>query len=109
MKLQNNFKKDELKRWFMDNWECWWCKQNHIDCFHHIVGRGFKGSKCESSILNACPINNFDCHLSQHGKLRTDKYVKILLQKTMRYLLKQGYKLKEIDIEFYKRYEKYYN
>ena len=106
--MRNPFKKDGLSRWFIDNYECWHCGMNHWNCFHHAVGRGNGDSKCESSILNAVPLNNFDCHLRIHGQLRKDENVEKMLQKTMRYLLKNGYDFNEIDKEFIAKYKKYY-
>lgn len=106
--MRNPFNKDELTRWFIDNYECWYCGQNHWNCFHHAVGRGSGDSDCERSILNAIPLNNFDCHLRIHGKLRKDENIKIMLQKTIRYLLSKGYKFNEIDNEFIIKYKKYY-
>ena len=107
--LSNGFNKEELNRWFGDNYECWVCGMNHWNCFHHAVGRGAGGSKCERSILNAVPLNNFNCHLNIHGKLRKDEHVIIFLQKTMRYLLSKGYVFNEIDKQFIEKYEKYYS
>ena len=54
------------------------------------------------------PMNNFECHLQIHGKLRTEKNQKILLQKTMKYLLKQKYVFNEIDKLFIEKYKDYY-
>lgn len=108
MKLRNNFDYDLLKQIFLYNFTCWFCSRNHADCFHHIMGRGEGDSKCESSILNAAPMNNHDCHLRNHGRLRTKENQKILLQKTMKYLLKQKYVFNDIDKEFITKYHKYY-
>ena len=109
MSSHNNFDKVELMRWFGDNYECWVCGKNHQNCFHHIVGRGNGDSKCESSILNAAPLNNFECHLQIHGQLRKEENVKVLLQKTIRYLLKKGYEFSKIDEQFIMKYKRYYN
>ena len=106
--MKNNFNRDELKKWFLYNFTCWICGQNHAEVFHHIMGRGAGDSKCEKSILNACPVNNQQCHLRIHGLLRTEEYQKILLQKTMRYLLKQKYVFNDIDKEFIEKYKKFY-
>ncbi len=108
MKLSNDFNKQQLNIWFNYNYECWHCGKNHWNCFHHVQGRGNTDSKAESSILNAAPLNNFECHLPIHGELRTEENQKILMQKTMRYLLKQGYEFNEIDKEFILKYKKYY-
>lgn len=106
---RNSFNREELNRWFGDNYECWYCGKNHWNCFHHAVGRGNGDSKCESSILNAIPLNNFNCHLRIHGELRLDENVKIMLQKTMRYLLSRGYEFNEADKEFIMKYKTYYD
>lgn len=73
------------------------------------MGRGGGITKAESSILNAAPVNNFICHLQIHGKLMLKENQKRLLQKTMRWLLKQGYKFNEVDILFIEKYKEYYD
>lgn len=105
--MQNNFSQDAFII-FQEAWCCWLCGMNTSDCLHHIVGRGEKGSKVESSILNAAPLCNQKCHLANHGKLRTDKYVVELLKKTFDYLHSKGYTLNENDINFIRKYWKYY-
>ncbi len=107
--MRNSFNQEELVRWFGDNYECWVCGMNHWNCFHHAVGRGAGDSKCESSILNAVPLNNFDCHLPIHGELRKDENVGKLLKKTLKFLLGNGYELNDKDKEFIEKYKKYYN
>ena len=106
--LRNPFKRDELDKWFYDNYECWICGRNHWDCFHHGVGRGYGDSKCESSILNAVPANNFECHLRVHGELRKEENITKLLKKTIRFLLNKGYEFSDLDVEFYNKYKKHY-
>lgn len=108
MQLHNDFSKEDL-RWFDSNWECWVCGQNHINCFHHIMGRGYGDSKCESSILNASPMNNFNCHLPNHAELRKEENQKVLLQKTIKYLIRIGYKFSDKDNEFIIKYKKFYD
>ena len=108
-KSHNNFDKLEIDKWFGYNYECWVCGKNHWNCFHHIVGRGKGDSKCERSILNACPVNNFQCHLPIHGTLKSEENQAILLQKTLRYLIKQGYKFNDLDNEFIIEYKKFYD
>lgn len=106
--MLNDFDKTELQRWYLDNYECWYCGKNHWDCFHHIVGRNEGRGKVESSILNSAPLNNFSCHLQIHGKLMTEENQKRLLQKTMRYLLKKKYSFNEVDVSFIMKYKKLY-
>ncbi len=93
---------------FQDAWACWMCGENTADCLHHIVGRGNNGSLVESSVLNAAPLCNQKCHLSNHGMLRTDEYVSLLLKQTYKYLIKYGYKLTRNDHAFLLKYSKYY-
>jgi len=106
--MKNSFDKVELKRWFIDNYECWSCGQNHWDCFHHIVGRDGGRTKAESSILNTAPLNNFKCHLHIHGELMKKENQKKLLRKTIKYLLKKGYKFNKVDEMFIEKYKDYY-
>ena len=107
--LKNNFNQHELNFWFESNRECWVCGKSHWDCFHHIMGRGGFGDGCESSILNSAPLNNFQCHLAVHGELRQEENCKILLQKTMKYLLSKGYKFDEVDKKFIDKYKNLYD
>ena len=106
--LHNSFDPVHLQRWFLDNHECWACGQNHIDANHHIVGRGNGDSECESSILNCAPLNNFQCHLRIHGELRLDANVRLLLQKTIKYLLSKGYEFNSKDEAFIMKYRHFY-
>lgn len=80
----------------------------HADCFHHAVGRGSGNGECESSILNAVPLNNFICHLPIHGQLRTRENTAIFLQKTMRFLLSRQFIFDEKDKDFIMKYKEYY-
>lgn len=103
MKLKNNFDYEELQRWFTFNYTCWWCGQSHANCFHHIDGRS------SNSILNAAPMNNFDCHLANHPKLLLKQNKAMLLKKTHTFLMKQGYKLSTKDKEFMEKHKDLYN
>lgn len=98
----NNTFSSETRDLFIWNEECWWCKQSHADCLHHILGRS------SNSPLNAAPINNFSCHIG-NGKLSLFNTKKTLLKKTLNYLLENDYKLVEKDREFIKKNEKYYD
>ena len=100
--MRKEFNRTELNRWFCYDVKCSYCGKNHWNCFHHII----TGS--ENSLLNAAPLNNENCHLPIHKKLRNKKHIVLLLQKTIEYLLKQGYKLKKEDKEFISRYKIYY-
>ena len=104
--MNNDFPSD--LRYIFDIWKCWWCGKNKADSLHHIVGRGEKGSKVESSILNAAPLCNQTCHLPNHGLLRTDDEIKKLLDKTYSFLIESGYELTELDSQFLEKYIIYY-
>lgn len=88
----------ETKELFTRTTKCWWCGRQHSNCLHHIMGR------VSSSPLNACPLNNFDCHIG-NGRLATFNVRSILLNKTMLYLMNIDYALKNEDIEFICKYK----
>lgn len=102
---KNNFDFDELARWFIYNYTCWWCGLNHADCFHHILGRG---NELCSSLLNAAPVSNFVCHLPVHGELKKEVNQIKLLRKTYGWLMDQGYELNDIDKSFIERNQRLY-
>lgn len=99
----------ELRYLFEDSWRCFLCGMNTASAQHHIVGRGIAQNKEESSILNCAWLCNYKCHIQIHGKLRTEPYVKILLNQTRNFLESVGYELREIDLLFIKKYEKHYD
>lgn len=107
MHLKNNFPEYSWAI-FVEAWRCWYCEMNTADCLHHIMGRGGPGSTCESSMLNAAPMCNQKCHLKNHGKISTDEYRKIFIQKTFDFLNSQEHKITETDLEFIKKYEEYF-
>ena len=96
--MANEFDRDELQKWFGEV-NCFWCRKWHADCFHHIMGRG-RSDNHNDSILNACPINNFDCHINIHSILKKEENQKMLLQKTLQHLLDNGYKFNDNDKMF---------
>jgi hypothetical protein len=103
--LRNNFNRDHLKAYFLYNYECWICGQNQQDAFHHITGRKYD---CSTSILNAAPVHNQQCHLDKSGWLHKSDVELMLLKKTLNYLLRQGYIFNKKDKEFMEKYSKYY-
>lgn len=94
-----DFNKEDVIRYFVDNYECWYCGKNGAYTLHHIHPRSDR-MKCSSSLFNCAPLHNFDCHLRIHGKLCTDEWRSKLLRKTARYLFSQNMKLKDIDKQF---------
>lgn len=91
---------------FLDDnqWECWACGRNHANCGHHIFGRGFDQG-VEKSPLNFAPMNNHFCHIPRHGYWMTDEGKKYLLTKTLQYLIKRGYTLRDTDNRFLEKYK----
>ena len=107
--MENRNKFNEEDRMLLSEaWKCWWCEKNQADCLHHIVGRGEKESRVESSILNAAPLCNNYCHLPNHSLLKTETQIKRMLTRTYNFLMENGYQLKEKDAEFISKYCKYY-
>ena len=77
---------------------CWNCGRSDKGAsLHHICGRK------SSSVLNAIPLcDGLDCHNS--GKIHTPKKEEEYLEKTFRYLIKNGYCLTDKDWKFIKKY-----
>ena len=84
-------------------WVCWLCGANHVDCGHHIFGRG-REEGCEKSPFNYAPLSNHFCHLPRHGYLTTDEGKKKMFQKTLDFLSTRGYTLTEEDNQFLEKY-----
>src|SRR3990167_4297702 len=101
--MRNDFNKVETSRWFGSCYTCWWCGMSYANALHHILGRE------TNSILSAAPLGNWDCHIFIHSILKKPENKAKLLQKTMRYLLGQGYELGEKDGEFIKKYKRFYD
>ena len=109
--LRNRFNREDIATvWVFDYFDCMWCGENHADCFHHVISPSsmrYQDGDFNSSILNACPLSNFKCHLF-NGDLHKIENEKILLRKVVRKVLKSSYKLKEKDNEFMRVYWKMY-
>jgi len=103
--MANSFDESLLKKYFLYNYECWVCGKNHNNVFHHICGREEEGN---SSILNAAPVANEECHLWIHPVLCMNENKKLLLKKTMKYLLEQGYSFNEVDKKFIEKHSRFY-
>lgn len=104
----NNFSESDRFYLLEDNhWTCADCGRSHANCLHHIFGRGDEEQDdCESSPLNASPLNNFECHLAKHARHLTMEGKKKLLEFTWRLLLSRNYKLTEKDNRFLAKYAK---
>ena len=108
--LKNRFDREELRRaWAF--WDiCLWCGKRGFNAFHHIISPSsprYKAGDFNSSILNAFPIHNYKCHL-YNPELHKLENEKRLLREVLRILLRNGYKLKEKDVRFYRAYEELY-
>ena len=92
----------EVRKWFIDCWECWLCQKNGQDCggleLHHVLGR------ISSCILNASVL----CHECHSHVGHTDGEHSDLLIKTIKFLLRMRYEFTEREITFYKEHKKLY-
>ena len=98
--MTNDFTQ-ETRELFIWNTLCWYCKRNHANCLHHILGR------ISNSPLNSAPLNNFECHIN-NGKLATDKLRSEMLVKTLMFLKTIDYQFTPEDIEFIEKHEYLY-
>jgi len=98
-----SFDNDEAFRWFGDNLFCWWCGKNQWSDKHHITGGEFN-----NSLLNLAPLHHDECHLKIHSILKRKENKKMLLQKTMTYLLDVGYKFNDLDRQFLFKNSEFY-
>ena len=108
--LKNRFDKDELMATWTGIYICLWCGKAHADCIHHIKSlssQRFVEGKFNQSMLNACPINNFECHID-NGELHRPENERMLAQKVLKTLLKDRYKLKKTDKDFVENYPELY-
>jgi len=108
--LKHRFNKDELKSVWCFKYHCLWCLEAGFDCFHHIMSSSsprFIDGNFNSSILNAYPIHNNNCHL-YNPELHKPENEKAMLKRVLDILRKEGYKLKPIDIEFMRNYKEMY-
>jgi len=88
---------------FVWNHQCWICGTNRQDSLHHIMNGDFDEA---DSPFNAAPICNFRCHI---GKSFTEEQKSMMLKKTLKYLIKQGYKFTEKDNKFLEKFKQYYD
>ena len=109
--LKNRFDKNDLNSvWAFSYFRCMWCGESHANCFHHIISPSspqYREGSFNSSILNACPLNNFKCHL-YNPELHKIENEKMLLRRVVEKVLKSGYVLKEKDKEFMRVYQNLY-
>lgn len=94
MKLRNPFP-DEVRLLYLYNcFECWICGGNGSQSggieLHHIWGR------ISGSALNSAPLCKA-CH-ARVGHTREEH--QMLLRKTIKFLLSEGYKLTKVDDDF---------
>lgn len=94
-----DFNKEDIIRYFVDNYECWYCGENGAYSFHHVHPKS-DTVRCSPSLFNCAPLHNFKCHIDIHGRLCTEEWRGKLLRKTAKYLFSQHAKLKDIDKQF---------
>jgi len=90
-----NFSQD-TKELFLYNYKCWKCGMNNWDCLHHTLGGNFEEA---DSPLNAAPLCNFKCHLS-NGHTFTKEETISMLHSTYQFLINSGYVLTAKDTRF---------
>lgn len=109
--LKNRFDPNDISDvWAFDYFRCMWCGKPHANCFHHVKSPSssdYVKGDFNSSILNACPLNNFDCHL-YIPELHTLENEKTLLKKIIKKVLESGYVLKDKDKKFIEAYQGLY-
>ena len=84
--------------------------KNNADCLHHIISPSssyYIPGKHNSSIFNSCPLSNFETHL-YNPNLHKPEMEKKLLKKVAGILIDNGYQIKKIDVQFYRKYQKLY-
>jgi len=108
--LKNRFDIDRLNSVFAFYYKCLWCDKAGADCFHHIISASspnYKEGEFNSSILNACPIHNYKCHL-YNSELHKTENEKMLLKKVLNILAKENIKFNDSDRKFFDTYRKLY-
>ena len=108
--LKNRFDRNELRAVWCFHYTCLWCGKSGADCFHHIISPSspsYQEGDFNTSILNACPLHNHDCHL-YNGELHNKETEKKLLNKVADCLIGEGYALKEKDLTFLSVYSHLY-
>jgi hypothetical protein len=101
-KIRQEFDQVELQRWFGYCYQCWICGLNSWNTFHHICGDH------SNSLLNAAPLHNWTCHIDIHPKLKKTENIQMLLEKTLSFLLSNGYVLNDNDKQFIKDHKQIY-
>lgn len=108
--MRHRFDEEILQQIWSHNRECLVCGKSHADCFHHIISDSsirYKDGTFNKSVLNACPINNFECHLynPELHKVETERrlLIRVLIE-----VIKSGYSLRDIDVEFIIAYQNIY-
>ena len=96
--MKNNFTEETRAEFIFEN-TCWKCNRPNPE-LHHILGR------VNDSPLNAYPLCR-TCH-SKHIEMMSEENKKKFLNETIRFLVKNNYKFKRKDIDFYLRHKKYY-
>lgn len=96
----------ETKAIFIFAHNCWKCGNVKATDGHHIMGRGTKWSKAESSPLNLARLCR-ECH--ELGDINSPENRQKFIDKTMNYLIFVDYSPTDKDFEFMEKYQQYYN
>lgn len=102
MKLRNDFPM-KVRCMYFDKWECDVCGKNgnyHGGLeLHHIKGRE------SASALNCSQVCNC-CHSHLNHNYEEEK---ILMLKTVRFLVRNNYDFSSCDLKFYNKYKNIYD
>lgn len=89
MHLRNPFP-IEVRVLYLYSYECWKCGRNQNLELHHILGR------VSSSAFNSAPL----CHNCHEHILHTKEERRFLFEKTVAFLVKEGYEPTKEDWDF---------
>jgi hypothetical protein len=106
--LSNRFP-EEVREFWIGWYKCLICGKNHADCLHHIISpssQNYMPGEHNKSIFNACPVNNWDCHIGK--PLHTAQIQAQLIRRVKKIIDKSDYKLNKLDKKFLQVYEEYY-
>jgi len=105
VKMGTNDFSQNTKHLFDYNYACWETGRNDVSDYHHICGRGNKRQEIENSPLNCAPLNRKSHDKADiHSHEKQCKY----LNKTVNFLVSQGYELVEVDFKFLEKYKDEY-
>ena len=88
-------------------YDCLICGRNRIDALHHVLSpstRLYVPGEHNRSVLNACPIHNFKCHIDNEAYLHQDNVLRGILLRILEALSFLEYVPNELDRAFFRVY-----